>query len=207
MVDAYPKTTAKTNCYSQTRVNAWIKNKSEELAINQVINRLEGIGWLIGEIIDVNLVTKKSYENNPEGRELFEQARADGEVYYQHSIERFSIDEYGEISTRIEPDEIFFKEISSISLRKKIWTFGDHVQPNYLVINEQPTYPIFLTKRKAEFWKQKLHLERGVFEISFKVLKNQIIEKLNEDNALLIKEYKKNISLVSFSCFHLLNCS
>ena len=69
-------------------INCWIKNQTSQNAIYVSKGWIEKSGWKIKQIEDHKIVTEQDYENGEDGREYFEQALIDEEVFVFHTFSK-----------------------------------------------------------------------------------------------------------------------
>jgi hypothetical protein len=66
-------------------VGCWIKNQTKTNALHVARGWIEAQGWVVLDLIDQYPVSSETYKNKTEGREYFEQALTDDEVFVFHT--------------------------------------------------------------------------------------------------------------------------
>jgi hypothetical protein len=71
--------------YAGSSVGCWIKDQTETNASHIARGWIEAQGWVVLELTDQHPVTAETYKDKTEGREYFEQALIDSEVFVFHT--------------------------------------------------------------------------------------------------------------------------
>lgn len=62
-------------------VGCWIKDQTKDNAYHIAKGRIENQGWVVLELEEQKLISEEDYESDGEGKEYFEQALTDDEVF------------------------------------------------------------------------------------------------------------------------------
>src|SRR6266404_9474024 len=84
LIEALPKQ-ADSEQIGGAFINCWIESGAPEEAEQIARKVIEAQGWKVLSFQDVFQVDRSFYQENPEGREYFEQALIDNEVFVFHS--------------------------------------------------------------------------------------------------------------------------
>ncbi|MDF7802052.1 hypothetical protein P4C99_21450 [Pontiellaceae bacterium B1224] len=69
-------------------INCWIKDQTTQNAIYIAKGCIEDEGWIVLELNDHRIVTDEDYNEGHDGREYYEQALIDEEVFFFHTFSK-----------------------------------------------------------------------------------------------------------------------